>query len=100
MLELLDQVEDAIALEESVSSDAEACLSKAQCINGGEMPHRSDPALKLPEMCLTDKFNGECSNIIFLVLEVSFLAIYLELSHAEMMSCRFIIFYHIFAAGL
>ena len=72
MLELLDQVEDAISVEESVSSDGEACLSKVQCINGDEMPLRVDPALKIPEMGPTEKVNGECFNIIFLVLEVSF----------------------------
>ncbi|CBI16748.3 unnamed protein product, partial [Vitis vinifera] len=83
LLELLDQVEDAISVEESVSSDGEACLSKVQCINGDEMPLRVDPALKIPEMGPTEKVNGECSNIIFLVLEVSEKREYADLSGAQ-----------------
>ena len=72
MLELLDQVEDAISIEKSVSSDGEACLTKIQCINSEEMPLRVDPASKKSEMGPTESVNGECSNINFLVLEVSF----------------------------
>ncbi|KAJ9680403.1 hypothetical protein PVL29_019664 [Vitis rotundifolia] len=83
LLELLDQVEDAISVEESVSSDGEACLSKVQCINGDEMPLRVDPALTIPEMGPTEKVNGECSNIIFLVLEVSEKREYADLSGAQ-----------------
>ncbi|RVX02402.1 DNA replication ATP-dependent helicase/nuclease DNA2 [Vitis vinifera] len=83
LLELLDQVEDAISVEESVSSDGEACLSKVQCINGDEMPLRVDPALKIPEMGPTEKVNGECFNIIFLVLEVSEKREYADLSGAQ-----------------
>lgn len=65
-------MEDAISTEELVSSDGEASLTKIQCINGDEMPLRVDPALKIPEMGPTERVHGECSNINFLVLEVSF----------------------------
>lgn len=71
MLELLDQVEDVISVEDSVSSDTEVYSSKVHNRNGDWMPVKVDPAVgvttDLPEEAI-----GDSSNCTFLVLEVCF----------------------------
>ncbi|KAM4081953.1 hypothetical protein ACJW30_11G132500 [Castanea mollissima] len=72
LLELLDQVEDVISVEDSISNDTEAYSLKIHKRNGDGMTVEVDPtvervAVDLPE----DDAIGDLSNCNFLVLEVS-----------------------------
>ncbi|GLT73724.1 hypothetical protein SLA2020_455620 [Shorea laevis] len=71
LLELLDQVEDAISTEDSVSNDLESCSSKVQAENSDEMSVKTDPRVKAVPMNLSEKTVGASSDVYFLVLEVS-----------------------------
>lgn len=72
MLELLDQVEDVISVEDSLSSDMEAYSFKSHDRNGDEMPVKVDPAVERVAVDLQEEVNGASSNCNFLVLEVHF----------------------------
>uniref|UniRef100_A0A2N9F1V3 DNA replication ATP-dependent helicase/nuclease n=1 Tax=Fagus sylvatica TaxID=28930 RepID=A0A2N9F1V3_FAGSY len=71
LLELLDQVEDVISVEDSVSSDTEVYSSKVHNRNGDGMPVKVDPAVEGVAMDLPEDAIGDSSNCTFLVLEVS-----------------------------
>ncbi|KAK4847699.1 hypothetical protein QYF36_004865 [Acer negundo] len=71
LLELLDQVEDAISVEDPVSSDMESHSFKSHDKNGDKMLVRSDPAVKRVAIGSPLKVNGASSNNHFLVLEVT-----------------------------
>ncbi|KAL5799099.1 hypothetical protein ACOSQ2_003919 [Xanthoceras sorbifolium] len=71
LLELLDQVEDAISVEDTVSSDMEAHSFKSQDKNGDKMLAKSDPVAKRFAIGPPLKVNGISSNNHFLVLEVT-----------------------------
>jgi hypothetical protein len=72
LLELLDQVEDVISVEDSVSSDTEVYSSKVHNRNGDGMPVKVDPAVEGVAMDLQEDAIGDSSNCTFLVLEVCF----------------------------
>ncbi|XP_059451094.1 DNA replication ATP-dependent helicase/nuclease JHS1 isoform X1 [Corylus avellana] len=71
LLELLDQVEDVISVEDSLSSDMEAYSSKSLDRNDDEMPVKVDPAVERVAVDLPEEVTGASSNCNFLVLEVS-----------------------------
>ncbi|KAK2650910.1 hypothetical protein Ddye_018399 [Dipteronia dyeriana] len=71
LLELLNQVEDAISVEDPVSSDMESHSFKSQDKNGDKMLVKSDPAVKRVAIGPPLKVNGTSSNNHFLVLEVT-----------------------------
>ncbi|GAV87672.1 Cas_Cas4 domain-containing protein/Dna2 domain-containing protein/AAA_11 domain-containing protein/AAA_12 domain-containing protein [Cephalotus follicularis] len=71
LLQLLDQVEDVISVDDSVSNDMEAYISKVQGRNGDKISFESHPALKTVEMDPPDKGTATFSKPHFLVLEVS-----------------------------
>lgn len=71
LLELLDQVKDAISFEDLVSKDLESNSSKIESKNCDEMPIKVDPSVKGISTNLSDKVIDTSSDCHFLVLEVS-----------------------------
>ncbi|XP_042487897.1 DNA replication ATP-dependent helicase/nuclease JHS1 isoform X3 [Macadamia integrifolia] len=70
LLELLDQVEDVISVEESVTNDLEANLSLSQENRSNEISVEVDTAPKTLAKCTPQRFNRRSSEHNFLVLEV------------------------------
>ncbi len=68
----MDQVEDVISVEDSLSSDMEAYSSKSHDRNDDEMPVKVDPAVERVAVDLPEEVTGGSSNCNFLVLEVCF----------------------------
>lgn len=71
LLELLDQVKDAISVEDLVSKNLESNSSKVESKNYDEVSINMDPAIKVTSTNLTEKVIGTSSDSHFLVLEVS-----------------------------
>ncbi|XP_050237570.1 DNA replication ATP-dependent helicase/nuclease JHS1 isoform X2 [Mercurialis annua] len=71
LLDLLDQVEDVISVEDSLSSSDTTCSSKFTHGNCNEMPFKLDPAVQKEAPALPERVTGSTSNHTFLVLEVS-----------------------------
>ncbi|XP_030966740.1 DNA replication ATP-dependent helicase/nuclease JHS1 isoform X1 [Quercus lobata] len=71
LLELLDQVEDVISVEDSISNDTEAYSSKIHNRNGDGMTVEVDPTVERVAVDLPEDAIGDLSNRNFLVLEVS-----------------------------
>ena len=71
MLELLDQVEDVISVEDSVSDKVEESPCQIQDINNDELTVKVDLSAKGEGLNLP-KVTGSDSNCNFLVLEVFF----------------------------
>ena len=72
MLELLDQVEDVISVEDSISNDTEAYSSKIHNRNGDGMTVEVDPTVERVAVDLPEDAIRDFSNHNFLVLEVCF----------------------------
>lgn len=72
MLELLDQVEDVISVEDSISNDTEAYSLKIHKRNGDGMTVEVDPTVERVAVDLPEDAIGDLSNCNFLVLEVCF----------------------------
>lgn len=72
MLELLDQVEDAISVEDSVSGGMEVNPSKFEDKKSDKMFIKADPHVKRVTIDPPEKVNSTSSNYYFLVLEVCF----------------------------
>ncbi|XP_044494174.1 DNA replication ATP-dependent helicase/nuclease JHS1 isoform X2 [Mangifera indica] len=71
LLELLDQVEDAISVEDSVSGGMEVNPSKFEDKKSDKMFIKADPHVKRVTIDPPEKVNSASSNYYFLVLEVS-----------------------------
>ncbi|RXH93242.1 hypothetical protein DVH24_013818 [Malus domestica] len=71
LLELLDQVEDVISVEDSVSSDVEESPFQVEDKKSKRMPISLDHTVKRVETALTGKVLRKSSYCSFLVLEVS-----------------------------
>ncbi|XP_040995352.1 DNA replication ATP-dependent helicase/nuclease JHS1 [Juglans microcarpa x Juglans regia] len=71
LLELLDQVEDVISVEDSLSSDMEAYSTKVHNRDGDGISVKLDRAVERMAMNLPAEVNGASSHCNFLVLEVS-----------------------------
>lgn len=70
MLELLDQVEDVISVEDSLSIDRKEFSSQVHNINVDGMPVKFDPAVRRMGINLQNDVTGASSHCSFLVLEV------------------------------
>lgn len=72
MLELLDQVEDVISVEDSISNDTEAYSSKIHNRNSDGMTVEVDPTVERVAVDLPEDAIRDFSHCNFLVLEVCF----------------------------
>lgn len=73
LIELLDQVEDAISVEDTVSGGMEACLSVSKDKNGEKMDLKVNPAVKGAVTNSPEMVNRAVFKPKFLVLEVCFI---------------------------
>ncbi|KAJ8756155.1 hypothetical protein K2173_024702 [Erythroxylum novogranatense] len=80
LLELLDQVEDAISVDDPVSSVTNAYSSNIQDLGGNKTPPPADPPIEIAAVHPPKKATSSSSNCNLLVLEVS--EIHAPVNHA------------------
>lgn len=70
MLDLLDQVEDVIAVDNGTPCNETACSVKSEDVNSNELPIRFNDSVERTKSRIPKKAVGVFANSSYLVLEV------------------------------